>query len=153
MNDLTLLGAGALLAIVGGYVGDEIRAYRERGRERKAIKICIVDELREIETTISNMHQVWETASTFHPSYVTDLIGNTSAFDTHRPRMFLIKDAELRKEISEFYKKLKDTAKKTEGKLGTLAQTDEATNEQRGFDTAFQGIGAESKALRAKLEK
>ena len=99
------------------------------------------------------MHQVWDTAATFHPSYVTDLIDNTSAYDTLRPRLFLIRKGELRKEISDFYKKLKDTAKKTEGKLGTLAQTDEATNEQRGFDTAFQAIGVEAKTLRSKLEK
>jgi hypothetical protein len=153
MNSFVALISGAVLAILGGYVGDEIRTWRERSRERKAIKICIVDELREIETTIGNMHQVWDTAATFHPSYVSDLIGNTSAYDTHRPRMFLIKDTELRKEIGDFYKKLKDTAKKTEGKLGTLAQTEEARNEQRGFDTAFQAIGTESRALRGKLEK
>lgn len=153
MSDIVLLLIGAALATIGGYLGDEIRAWRERGRERKSIKVCIVDELREIESTISNMHQVWDTAATFHPSYVTELIENTSAYDTLRPRIFLIKSGELRKEISDFYKKLKDTAKKTEGKLGTLAQTEEATNEQRGFDTAFQAIGTEAKALRAKLEK
>ena len=152
MNNLAPLIIGACLAIAGGYIGDEIRAWRERNRERKAIKICIIDELREIESTISNMHQVWETAATFHPSYITDLLGNTSAYDTHRPRMYLIKDAELRREISDFYKKLKDSAKKTEGKLGTLAQTEEARNEQRGFDTAFQAISAESRSLRGKLE-
>jgi len=156
MSDLTLvaIGAilGAILAIVGGYVGDEVRAWRERGRERKSIKICLSDELHDIETTIGSMHQVWESAQLFHPSYVTDLIGGTSSYDTLRPRLFLIKDQKLRKEIGDFYKKLKDTARKTEGKIGTLAQTQEAAADQAGFDSSFQTLAGEAKTLREKLE-
>ena len=156
MSDLGLVVTGAVLgatlAIVGGYVGDEVRAWRERGRERKSIKICISDELRDIEATIDSMHQVWNSAQLFHPSYVTDLLAGTSAYDNLRPRLFLIKDKDLRKEIGDFYKKLKDTAHKTEGKIGTLAQTTEATTEQAGFDASFQALHGEAKALRSKLE-
>lgn len=152
MNDLVLLAFGALLAILGGYIGDEIRSWRERVREGNAIKISIADELQEIESTIGSMHQVWESAQLFHPSYVTDLIQGTSAYDHLRPRLYLIKNKALRKDINDFYKKLKDTAHKTEGKIGTLAQTQEATNEQAGFDSAFQTICAEAKSIRSKLE-
>lgn len=152
MNELWLLLAGAGLAILGGYVGDEIRAWRERGRERKAIKISLADEIKEIEATITTMHNVWDTAQLFHPNYVNDLLAGTAAYDNLRPRLYLIKDAALRKEISDFYKKLKDTANKTEGRIGTLAQTPEATTEQAGFDTAFQALCTDAKNLRSKLE-
>lgn len=145
MNDI------ALLAICGGAVGDEVRAWRERNRECRSIKVSLADELSEIETTIGNMHQVWESAQLFHPSYVTDLLASTSAYDNLRPRLFLIKDQTLRKEISDFYKKLKDTAHKTEGKIGTLAQTTEATNEQASFDSSFQALASEAKTIRSKL--
>lgn len=152
MSDIALLTAGALLAIAGGYIGDEIRAWRERGRERGAIKVCIADELKEIEATINGMHQVWESAQLFHPSYVTDLLSSTSAYDNFRSRMFLIKDKGLRKDIGDFYKKLKDTAHKTEGKIGTLAQTPDATSEQGSFDTSFQTLSTEAKSIRTRLE-
>lgn len=143
---------GALLAIVGGYVGDELRSWRERGRECKAIKICLADELQEIESTIGNMHQVWEQAQLLPPTYVATLIQGTSAYDNMRPRLFLISDETLRKEINNFYKKLKDLSIKADGRLGTLAQTAEATSEQSGFDASFQAIAAEAKTLRGRIK-
>jgi hypothetical protein len=152
MNDLILLGVGAFLAILGGSVSDELRSWRERTRERAAIKISIADELQGIETTVSNMHQVWEQAKVLTPSYVKTILQGTSAYDNLRPRLFLIKDKVLRKDISDFYKKLKDTALKAEGKLGTLADTAEANSEQASFDMSFQTLSAEAKALRGRLE-
>lgn len=152
MSDIWTLLLGALLAILGGVIGDEVRSARDRSQERNSIKVSIADELTEIEKTISDMHQVWESAQLFHPSFVTDLLSSTSAYDNLRPRLFLIKDKELRKEISNFYKKLKDTAKKTEGKIGTLADTAAASTEQGGFDAAFQAICGEAKVLRSKLD-
>lgn len=151
-SDIWLIILGALLAIIGGYVGDELRALRERSRECKAIKVSLADELQEIETTIGNMHQVWEQAQLLPPAYVTTLLQTTSAYDNLRPRLFLIKDKTLRKEISDFYKKLKDTSLKAEGRLGTLAQTDEAKAEQSGFDASFQTLATEAKNLRNKIE-
>ena len=142
---------GALLAIVGGYVGDELRSWRERSRECKAIQVCLADELQEIESTIGNMHQVWEQAQLLPPTYVTTLIQGTSAYDNMRPRLFLISDEALRKEINNFYKKLKDLSIKADGRLGTLAQTDEATSERSNFDTSFQSIASEAKSLRSRL--
>lgn len=151
-NDTWLIIIGALLAIGGGWISDEIRAWRERARELKSIRVAIGDELGEIETTISNMHEVWEQAKVLPFSYITDLLGNTTAFDNLRTRLFLIKDENLRKKVIAFYKKLKDTAKKSEGKLGTLADTEEAKIEQGAFDTKFQGLGAEAKGLKKELE-
>lgn len=152
MNDLVLLGVGALLAVLGGGVSDEVRSWRERSRERAAIKISLADELQGIETTISNMHQVWEQVKILPPSYVSTILQGTSAYDHLRPRLFLIKDTTLRKDISEFYKKLKDAAHKAEGRFGTLADTEEANREQASIDTSFQALATEAKALRGRLE-
>jgi len=66
------------------------------------------------------MHQVWENARVFPPNHVADLVSSTLIYDGLRTRLFLIKDEVLRKQVGAFYKKLVDTAKKTEGKIGTL---------------------------------
>lgn len=150
MSDLIL---GALLAIIGGAISDEFRAWRERRNERKAIKTSLVDELSEIEMTVKNMHEVWDQTHVFGVKYITDLLSCTSAYDSCRQRLFLIKDTELRKEIIAFYKKLKNTAQKAEGKVGSLDETQESKDEQSGFERSFQEIGAEAKVLREKLEK
>lgn len=151
MNDLQLLILGAVLAIAGGVMGDEIRSWLDRRRERKAIKIAICDELSGIEATIQNIHTVWESAKVFPPNYVNDLLSSTTAYDGLRTRLFLIKEESVRTELSGFYKKLRDTVRKTEGKIGTLADTSEATAEQGAFDTAFQSLGTDAKNLRETL--
>jgi hypothetical protein len=153
MNDIWLVILGAVLAIGGGWISDEIRAWRERERELKSIKIAIGDELGEIDTTITNMHEVWTQANVLSPTYINDLLANTTAFDNLRTRLFLIEDETLRKKVVVFYKKLKDAAKKSEGKLGTLADTDEARAEQRAFDTEFQSLGTEARGIKKELEK
>lgn len=147
MNDLQLLISGAVLAIIGGVVGDETRSYFDRQRERNAIKIAISDELNDIEVTIMNIHTVWESAQVFPPNYVKDLLSSTTAYDGLRTRLFLIKDESVRAKLSGFYKKLRDTVRKTDGKIGTLADTPEATAEQGSFDTAFQSLGVEAKEI------
>lgn len=152
MNDLYLLIIGALLAILGGTLGDEIRAWRERRRELGSIKIALSDELSDIETTIKNMHEVWEKSKVFHPTYINDLLSSTSTFESVRPRLFLIKDDKLRKDLVAFYKELKDTAKKSEGKLGTLANTSEAMAEQAAFENSFQALGSKAKGLKDKFD-
>ena len=83
-NDALFLIFGALLAISGGWISDEIRAWRERARELKSIKIAICDELSEIKSTIQNMHEVWTQATIIAPSYVDSLLSNTTAFDNLR---------------------------------------------------------------------
>ena len=151
MNETWLVILGAVLAIGGGSISEEIRAWRERGRELKSIKIAIGDELGEIATIIEKMHEVWDQAKVFPSSYINNLLSNTRAFDDLRTRLFLVKDEVLRKKVVTFYKKLKDASKKSEGKLGTLADTSEARAEQNGFDTEFQAIGGEAKAIRESL--
>ncbi|MFA6416381.1 MAG: hypothetical protein WCW56_02750 [Candidatus Paceibacterota bacterium] len=152
-SEFWYLIVGAILAVAGGWISDEIRAWRERERELKSIKIAIGDELGEIKTTISNMHEVWKQAKVLSPSYITNLLANTTAFDNLRTRLFLIKDENLRKRVVAFYKKLKDTGKNSKGKIGTLANTDEAKAEQGQFDTEFQTLCTEAEAIKKSIEK
>jgi len=88
MNDIYFIFIGAILAIGGGWISDEIRAWRERRRELKSIQIAISDELDEIVTTIKNMHEVWEKSKVFHPTYINDLLSSTSAFEGARTSLF-----------------------------------------------------------------
>ena len=153
MNDILPLIFGALLAIIGGAVSDMIHAWMERNRELKAIKIAIIDELSDIEATIKNMHEVWEQTKVFAVKYVDDLLASMSTYDGFRSRLFLMKNKDLRKEVSAFYKKIKDTAKKSEGKVGTLADSDESKREQTAIEASFQALGTEAKSIKEKLEK
>ncbi|MCC6404842.1 MAG: hypothetical protein IT405_00425 [Candidatus Yanofskybacteria bacterium] len=147
MNELWLIIIGAFLAIVGGAIGDEIHALNERRRERNAIKIAICDELGEIAATITNIHTVWESAArVIDPKLVSDLLSSTEVYDGLRTRLFLISDEQLRKGLSDFYKKVKDTVRKTEGKIGLTSEA-----EQGGFDAIFQALGTEANRLKGEL--
>lgn len=152
MNEIYPIIFGALLAIFGGYIGDEIRAWRERGRELHSIKSNLADELSDIDETVKSMHEVWEQTRFFGEKYVTELLSNTSSYDAVRPRLFLIKDKGVRKKLVAFYKKLKDTVKKSEGKVGSLAENQEAQAEQTALETSFQSLGTEAKNLKKELE-
>ncbi len=152
MSETWSILLGAALAIGGGWISDEIRACRERSRELKSIKIALSDELGEIETTVHNMHEVWTQAKVLSPTYINDLLSNTTAFDNLRARLFLIKDKDLRKKVVSFYKKLKDLSKKSEGKVGTLADTEESRAEQARFDSEFQALATEAKAIKLELD-
>lgn len=68
-------------------------------------------------------------------------------------RLFLISDKVFRKEIVEFYKDLKETAKKSEGKVGSLADTQESRDEQTTIEKSFQALCGTAKIIREKLEK
>ena len=153
MSEFGLLLTGAGLAIFGGYIGDEIRAWRERGRERDAIGTLLIDDLTNIEATVNTIYQIWESARIFPPNHVEDLLSYSSGYDGVKARMFLIRDKQLRQQIVGFFKKLSDTARKTEGKIGSLADTPDTRAEQAAFDTSFQGICTDAKVLREKLEK
>ncbi|HEX7724531.1 MAG TPA: hypothetical protein VF438_02225 [Candidatus Paceibacterota bacterium] len=152
MNDTESLIAGALLAVIGGAISDSIHAWFERRRELKAIKIVVADELSQIESTVTNMHEVWEQTGVFAAKYVSDILACSSAYESCKPRLFLIKDKDLRKEVISFYKKLKDTVRKSEGKVGSLADTREAKVEQAALETSFQALGTDARTLRDKIE-
>ena len=142
---------GSILAIGGGWIGDVLRARGERQRELKDIKIVLGDELDSIEKVIKTMHETWTQSNILYPAYISDLSSNTVSFDHLRLRLFLIKDETLRREINTFYKKFKDLLHKSEGKVGTLADTTEAKEEQKKIHDEFEKIGLEAKPIKDKL--
>ncbi len=153
MNDAWPLIMGAGLAVVGGILGYEYNARRDSSRELKSIKVSISDELSDIETTIHTMYEVWEKSKTLYPSYFATLQQGTSSFDCLRERLWLIKDAALRKKVVSFYKKLKDVIKENESKIGSLSDTPETKAEQASIATTFKSLEGEAKDLRFSLEK
>lgn len=152
-NSFWTLILGASLAAGGGLASDEIRAFRERKRELKAIKISLSDELGDVEAAINKMHEVWEQAKVLSPTYIAELSADTASFDSLRLRLFLMKDKELRKKVTDFYRRLKDLIKRSEGKLGTLAESDDARSEQKDFDAKFGALATDAKSLKAELDK
>lgn len=149
-NGVSLL-IGAALAVIGGMISDGIRGWRERARERNAMKICILDEINDIISTLEKMHEVWEHGNVLPAFHVNDVCTNTTAFDSLRLRLFLIKDDDLRKKIFAFYKKLKDLGEKSKGKVGSLADTPKVRDQQSKFDIEFQALCTDAKEIRDKL--
>jgi hypothetical protein len=144
---------GALLAVFGGWLGYEIRARRDDSRELNGIKLNLCDELVSIMTTITTMHQTWTRATTLYPADITDLSSNTSAYESLKTRLFLIKDEALRREIRKFYKEFKDLLTKSDGKVGTLADTEEAKSEQQKIHDDFEKLGTDASLIKEKLAK
>ncbi len=151
MNEVYSIILGAGLAIGGGWISDEIRSWRERSRELRSIKTGLQDELDEIIETLNSMHEVWTQAKVLSPKYVTTLLSSTTTFDSLRTRLFLIHDDEMRKKIVVFYKKLKNTAKEYDGKLGTLVDTEEAISEQTAVEAEFQKLKIQAESLKSDL--
>ena len=123
MSEFLGILLGAILAIVGGAANDEIASLRERGRERKAISISISDELTEITQILNKIKTVWEATHTLIPSYIRDLKSCTSAYDALRQRLFLIKDENVRKEITTFYRDLKSAVNSDMRKAAVYLKT------------------------------
>ncbi len=152
MNNILYIILGSVLTIAGGAVNDEIRSTQETKRERKAITISLCDELTEISTTMKNMQEVWEKSKVLYPSYVADIIASTSTYESYKTRLFLIKGEETRKSLVSFYKKMREVARRSDGKLGTLADTEESKTEQSTFAVEFKKIGEDAEALKIKLK-
>jgi hypothetical protein len=152
MSNLWAIIVGALSAIIGGAVADEIRARVDRKRQRDAIKISISDELSEIEAGMKNMLEVWNKSKMLHSSYAGDLSKSTTTYDECKINLHLIDDVTLRKDIVSFYKKLRDLVARSRGKIGTLAQTIDAIAEQTTFSAEFKQLGENATGLISRLK-
>lgn len=148
-----IIGAvlGALLAIIGGIIGQWLRMQLELWQERKFIKLGLADELDEIASITKRLKETFEKAGTTHKSYLLELKSNTACFDHHRRRLFILKGEVLRHKIVEFYRKLKDNIEESEGKVGTLAQTPEAKAEQKEIVTKLENFASEADTIKKSL--
>ncbi len=143
---------GAILAVLGGIAGDIFSAWRERKREEKSIKICIRDELAEIETITTKMNEVWTTAHVLPDKYVQELLDSTTNYDKLRIRLFLIKEDKTRKDINSFYKTLKTACRTQSDKVGSLSDDPEAQKRQEEANNTFQNLASSAKELQEKLQ-
>lgn len=151
-NEIIGVIVGAVLAIIGGAIGNSFTSWRERKREEKSIKICISDELGEIKEIIDKMNEVWDTAHTLSPSHIQDTLDSTGNYEKLRIRLFLIKDEDIRKDINSFYKKLKATCRNKKDEAGSLNDDDESRKIQSEINSSFQQLGNEAKTLQDKLK-
>lgn len=104
LHPILSLVIGALLAIVGGFFGVLIRVRVERKEEINFIKICLIDELNGICSIIESMKDTFTKSPVIYPVDLNKLTENTTNFNDHRKRIYLIKDENLRKNIFNFYK-------------------------------------------------
>lgn len=141
MND-TVIGVvvGALSTTLTGVLGSEYASWRERSKERKALKSAIQDELSEQANIISNMEEVWEKTKTLVPSYIFDLKSCTGTYENLRQRLFLIKEKETRNKIISYYKDLRSSIAVEGKRAGTLSKSAESQNEQGEIANKFSKL-------------
>lgn len=126
----------------------------EKKQEIDCIKISLIDELQEISTIIGKMLETYNTTKIIPASYFNDLSEHRESFDLHKPRLFLIGNTELRKEMCDFYKKLTINIKKSRDKVGTLKPDgDNQESITSSITTDFTESKTKSDHLKTALEK
>ena len=113
---------GAFLAIIGGFFAVVFRLRIETKQEINHIKTSLIDELHEICNIIGKLNETYTITNIISNTYLNDLSKNTESFNYLKQRLFLIKKANLRRDIMSFYKildkNISDSINKV-GKLGT----------------------------------
>ena len=95
---------GGLLSMIGGFFAVLIRVRVERKEEINFIKICLADELNEICTIVASMKDTYNKSPIIYAVDLNRLKENTTNFNDHRKRIYLITDEVLRKKVIKFYK-------------------------------------------------
>jgi hypothetical protein len=151
-SDFWLLIAGALLAVIGGILGDYLKMLIDNSRERKHIKILLQDELSIIESVISRFNETYKKSGNANKSYLKELLANMDSYNNQRSRLFLFKEAKMRKDISSFYFDLNQHIQDSDIDLGTLLITDEAKRKQDRLIDDFVKLSVRANALSTKLK-
>lgn len=148
-----IIGAvfGAGFAIVGGGIGKKIEMWLNIRQERDFIKKGLVDELDEIIIVIGKFKETFDQTQQTPKSYIIELKSNIEAYNHHRHRLFILHGDDLRHKIIQFYRKLKDALEDAEGKVGTLAMTSEAKQEQKNIVAKMEKFEKDAKDLKALL--
>jgi len=94
---------GGLLAIVGGFFGEFIRVKFKKKEEIDFIKVCLIDELTEMCVLIENITATFKKSSVVYLADLNKLRNSISNYTTHKQRIYLIGDENIRKEIRKFY--------------------------------------------------
>jgi len=121
---------GASLAIVGGFFAVAFRQRIETKQEITHIKTSLIDELTEICSIIDKLTETYTTTNIISNIYLTDLAKNTDSFDDLKQRLYLIRDADLRRDISTFYRKLVKNISESINKVNKLGENQPAAHNQ-----------------------
>jgi hypothetical protein len=124
LSNAVALVIGAVLAIIGGVVGEWARMIIQNYNERRAMKIGLHDEISNIKDVINKMKLTFEKSSpkVINKAFLTDLKNSMDCHSTHRQRLFLFQ-YKTRKTINDFYKELKDVIEENEKDIDTLSTT------------------------------
>lgn len=115
------------------------------------LKICLADQLSEIETVIEKMVETYSTTSTIPNDYFNSLNTHSEPFATYKQKLHLISKPDLRKRFRNFYK---DLDKKINDSLNTVGSLNPAsTNTQQNVINDFKTIALESTQLRGMVEE
>lgn len=140
---------GALLAGIGGFFAVVIRLRLEEKQKIDFIKVSLCDELHEICSIVDKMSETHRTSSNIPKIYFDELLENTESFKHHKKALYIIGDSKLRKDISEFYKKIETDIKKSQDDVGNInSPPNIATEVTHRFETAKHSAGT----LKTKIE-
>lgn len=146
---------GGILTIIGGFAANIFKLRAERKQEVDYIKIGLIDELEDIVSVIGKMLETYKTSKTIPMVYFNNLTENTKSFDDHRPRLFLIADKEVRRQIYDFYKELKEELEGAKISVGSLnPEETEAQNDVANKVTnKFTNIQTKATILKNNIEE
>jgi hypothetical protein len=149
-----IIGAfvGSTLAFIGGVMGEYLKVRLQNRRERNYIVTNLGDELLEISSIISKFNETFENSNGIaNKKYIIDLSNSMALYTNHKDRLFLFKNQEIRREINTLYKDLRTLISESEGKVGTLANTQESKAQQRDIVQKFKDISTRTTQLSGKL--
>ena len=114
---LGLLLLGGILSVFGGYFGVIIRIQLENRQEIDFIKICLIDELEDIENAYKEILKKFTQSSIVTKEDLNGLLRYTDSYERTQNRIYLIRDKKLRKNINDFYRKIPNTIKNAEQQI------------------------------------
>jgi len=99
---------GGAIAILGGFTANIAKLRLENSQEIKCIKTNLIDEITEISKTIEKMLETQEASEDkiLNKKYFNYILRDTESFDSHKNRLFLISDDDIRNNLRKFYNNL-----------------------------------------------
>lgn len=152
-SSVVLVVLGGVISAIGGFLAQWFKMRLERKQEIECIKISLIDELGELRSIMGNMLDTQETAHSLPKVYLDNLSKNMDSFVHYKKRLFLIKDKEVRKRISDFYKKLESTITSALSVVGTLDESNSSQMTKTAKVAAdFNNMKSLSEGLESALQ-
>ena len=155
MRDVILLIVGGILAMIGGVITEYLKFHLEDKRKIRALRTLILDEVNSVLVNIDTILEIHRTRSEIMVIHIEKFKELWQSYEGIRGELFLVKDEDLRKEITKFYSSLKTLVKESEDLLGKIPQTEQEKNEFKSDQDrkigAFRDLKSTGEDIKTKI--